>query len=881
MSAPKATVTPMMAQYLDIKAQYPNALLFYRMGDFYELFFDDAIAASEALDIALTRRGKHEGADIPMCGVPVHAAEGYLLTLIRKGFRVAVGEQLEKPAEAKKRGSKSVVKRDVVRLVTPGTLTEESLLEARRHNFLAAFSEIRDSAALAWVDISTGAFHVMALPPVRFGPELARLAPSEVLISETQETQWDETIKDAGAAVTPMARGAFDSAAGEKRLLALFDIQTLDAFGDFKRAEVSAMGALIQYLEITQKGQLPLLRPPVSEAIARVMQIDAATRRNLELTQTLSGERGGTLLACLNLTVTASGARLMERRLSAPSLDLAEIAARLDAIAFGVEHTQIAQQLRIGLRRVPDLDRALSRLALDRGGPRDLAAIRTGLGQAMDLAKGCACSVLPAALQTAVSDLQGHETLVTLLETALIEEPPLLLRDGNFIAQGYDPNLDETRRLRNEGRSVIAGLQQEYSVQTAIQSLKIKHNNVLGYFIETTATHAEKMLSPPLSDLFIHRQTTANQVRFTTVALSELETKILNAANHAQDIEQRHFDDLRAAVLAQAAQISLAAQAFAIFDVSLALADLAIRENWCRPKVDNSYAFAISDGRHPVVEHALKSQSGAPFIANDSALDDNKIWLLTGPNMAGKSTFLRQNALIALLAQMGSFVPAKSAHIGLVSQLFSRVGASDDLARGRSTFMVEMVETAAILNQADQRALVILDEIGRGTATYDGLSIAWATLEHLHDVNKSRSLFSTHYHELTALAGKLDRIENATVAVKEWQGEVIFLHEVIKGAADRSYGVQVAQLAGLPKTVVDRARMVLEALEKGERENGSGAKALIDDLPLFAMAPSAPPKQAVMQPSQVDALLHDIQPDELTPRDALKLIYQLKDCAQS
>ena len=881
MSAPKATVTPMMAQYLDIKAQYPDALLFYRMGDFYELFFDDAIAASEALDIALTKRGKHEGADIPMCGVPVHAAEGYLLTLIRKGFRVAVGEQLEKPAEAKKRGAKSVVKRDVVRLVTPGTLTEESLLEARRHNFLAAFSEIRDSAALAWVDISTGAFHVMALPPVRFGPELARLAPSEVLISETQETQWDETIKDAGAAVTPMARGAFDSTAGEKRLLALFNIQTLDAFGDFKRAEVSAMGALIQYLEITQKGQLPLLRPPVSEAIASVMQIDAATRRNLELTQTLSGERGGTLLACLNLTVTANGARLMERRLSAPSLDLAEIAARLDAIAFGVEHTQIAQQLRIGLRRVPDLDRALSRLALDRGGPRDLAAIRTGLGQAMDLAQGCASSVLPAALQTAVSDLQGHETLVTLLETALTEEPPLLLRDGNFIAQGYDPDLDQTRRLRNEGRSVIAGLQQEYSVQTAIQSLKIKHNNVLGYFIETTATHAEKMLSPPLSDLFIHRQTTANQVRFTTVALSELETKILNAANHAQDIEQRHFDDLRAAVLAQAAQISLAAQAFAIFDVSLALADLAIRENWCRPKVDNSYAFAISGGRHPVVEHALKSQSGASFIANDSALDDNKIWLLTGPNMAGKSTFLRQNALIALLAQMGSFVPATSAHIGLVSQLFSRVGASDDLARGRSTFMVEMVETAAILNQADHRALVILDEIGRGTATYDGLSIAWATLEHLHDVNKSRSLFATHYHELTALAGKLDRVENATVSVKEWQGEVIFLHEVIKGAADRSYGVQVAQLAGLPKTVVDRARMVLEALEKGERENGSGAKALIDDLPLFAMAPSAPPKQAVTEPSQVDALLRDVQPDELTPRDALKLIYQLKDCAQS
>jgi DNA mismatch repair protein MutS len=877
LSAPKATVTPMMAQYLDIKAQYPNALLFYRMGDFYELFFEDAVAASEALDIALTKRGKHEGADIPMCGVPVHAAEGYLLTLIRKGFRVAVGEQLEKPAEAKKRGAKSVVKRDVVRLVTPGTLTEESLLEARRHNYLASFAEIRDKAALAWVDISTGAFHVMALPAVRFGPELARLSPSEVLVSEAHETRWDDTIIEAGAAVTPMARSAFDSTAAEKRLTTLFNIQTLDAFGDFSRAEVSAMGGLIQYLEITQKGHLPLLRSPVSEAISSVMQIDAATRRNLELTQTLSGERGGTVLSCLSTTVTAAGGRLMERRVSAPSLDLNEITARQDAVAFGIDQSRLAADLRDTLRRVPDLDRALSRLALNRGGPRDLAGIRNGLVQGMAFAKFCSECDLPDRLSAAVTDLLGHDELVHLLETALVEEPALLLRDGNFIAPGYDMDLDETRSLRSEGRGVIARLQQEYSAQTGIQSLKIKHNNVLGYFIETTATHAEKMLSAPLSDQFIHRQTTANQVRFTTVNLSEMETKILNAANHAQDIEGRHFVSLKEAVLERAAQISFVAQAFANFDVSLALADLAVRENWCRPKVDNSYAFSITSGRHPVVEQALRAQSGAPFIANDSVLDDSTICLLTGPNMAGKSTFLRQNALIALLAQMGSFVPAKAAHIGLVSQLFSRVGASDDLARGRSTFMVEMVETAAILNQADSRALVILDEIGRGTATYDGLSIAWATLEHLHDINRSRALFATHYHELTALAGKLARVENATVAVKEWQGEVIFLHEVIKGAADRSYGVQVAQLAGLPKSVVDRARVVLEALEKGERENGGAAKALIDDLPLFAMAPS--PSSLMAKPSAVEERLRDIQPDELTPRDALKLLYELKDCA--
>jgi DNA mismatch repair protein MutS len=877
LSAPKATVTPMMAQYLDIKAQYPNALLFYRMGDFYELFFEDAVAASEALDIALTKRGKHEGADIPMCGVPVHAAEGYLLTLIRKGFRVAVGEQLEKPAEAKKRGAKSVVKRDVVRLVTPGTLTEESLLEARRHNYLASFAEIRDKAALAWVDISTGAFHVMALPAVRFGPELARLSPSEVLVSEAHETRWDDTIIEAGAAVTPMARSAFDSTAAEKRLTTLFNIQTLDAFGDFSRAEVSAMGGLIQYLEITQKGHLPLLRSPVSEAISSVMQIDAATRRNLELTQTLSGERGGTVLSCLSTTVTAAGGRLMERRVSAPSLDLNEITARQDAVAFGIDQSRLAADLRDTLRRVPDLDRALSRLALNRGGPRDLAGIRNGLVQGMAFAKFCSECDLPDRLSAAVTDLLGHDELVHLLETALVEEPALLLRDGNFIAPGYDTDLDETRSLRSEGRGVIARLQQEYSAQTGIQSLKIKHNNVLGYFIETTATHAEKMLSAPLSDQFIHRQTTANQVRFTTVNLSEMETKILNAANHAQDIEGRHFVGLKEAVLERATQINFVAQAFANFDVSLALADLAVRENWCRPKVDNSYAFSIKSGRHPVVEQALRAQSGAPFIANDSVLDDSTICLLTGPNMAGKSTFLRQNALIALLAQMGSFVPAKAAHIGLVSQLFSRVGASDDLARGRSTFMVEMVETAAILNQADSRALVILDEIGRGTATYDGLSIAWATLEHLHNINRSRALFATHYHELTALAGKLARVENATVAVKEWQGEVIFLHEVIKGAADRSYGVQVAQLAGLPKSVVDRARVVLEALEKGERENGGAAKALIDDLPLFAMAPS--PSSLMAKPSAVEERLRDIQPDELTPRAALKLLYELKDCA--
>ncbi|SDE59672.1 DNA mismatch repair protein MutS [Rhodobacter capsulatus] len=870
------TVTPMMAQYLAIKQANPGALLFYRMGDFYEMFFDDAVAAAAALDIALTKRGLHLGEDIPMCGVPIHAAEGYLLTLIRKGFRVAIAEQLEDPAEAKKRGSKSVVRRDVVRLVTPGTLTEESLLEARRHNYLAAWAELRDEGALAWADISTGEFRVMPCPLSRLGPELARLAPREVLVSEVKEADCAGIVSDLRASLTPLARSSFDSQGAEKRLCDLFAVGSLDAFGAFSRAEISAMGALVDYLDLTQRGKLPLLARPLREEAGSLVQIDAATRRNLELTQALSGGREGSLLATIDRTVTAAGARLLERRISAPSRDLAQIHARHDAVRFLAQQGRFAEDLREALRRCPDIDRALSRLALDRGGPRDLAAIRNGLEQAGRIAERLAETEAPALLAEAGARLLGHDDLVALLDAALVAEPPLLARDGGFIAPGYEPDLDQTRQLRDEGRGVIARMQADYIGETGISSLKIKHNNVLGYFIETTSTHAEKMLAPPLSARFIHRQTTANQVRFTTLELSELETRILNAGNHALEIEKRLYDSLKGAILAAAGPISETARALAEIDLNAAFADLAAAEDWVEPTVDHSHAFEIEGGRHPVVEAALKRQ-GEPFIANDCALTSGQtpaIWLLTGPNMAGKSTFLRQNALIALLAQAGSFVPARRAHIGLVSQLFSRVGAADDLARGRSTFMVEMVETAAILNQADDRALVILDEIGRGTATYDGLSIAWAVLEHLHGANRCRALFATHYHEMTALSAKLDGVENATVSVKEWHGEVIFLHEVKKGAADRSYGVQVAKLAGLPESVVARARVVLEALEKGEREGGK-KQAIIDDLPLFALAPppapAAPPAK-----SAVEDQLRSLHPDEMTPREAMDALYALR-----
>ena len=868
----------MMEQYLALKSQYQNALLFYRMGDFYELFFDDAVAAAEALDIALTKRGKHLGQDIAMCGVPHHAAEGYLLTLIRKGFRVAVCEQMESPAQAKQRGSKSVVKRDVVRLVTPGTLTEETLLEARQHNFLASFVKTRNDYALAWVDISTGELWVEKIPFIKLGPELARIKPSEMLVPETFYEDVVEIAEDLSCTLTPLGAAAFDSVSGGVRIKSLFRIATLDSFGHFERVEISALGALIDYLDITQKGKLPLLKAPQRQFASKIMQIDVATRRNLEVTRTLSGSRQGSLLGTIDRTVTAPGARLLEQRLSAPSLDVTEIKNRLDGINDICIDLYARQVIIEELRKVPDLERALSRISLERGGPKDIGNIRSGLIQAQQIYEALHGKDWSEHIRHSIDALQGHENLIDFLKHALVSEPPILTRDGGFVASGFKAELDEVRLLRDEGRSVIVKMQEDYIALSGVQSLKIKYNNVLGYFIETPSTHTEKMHSPPLNQTFIHRQTTANQVRFTTVDLSEIETKILNAGHRALEIEKRIFDELCKIVLKSSENIAATSLGLSVLDVSASLADLALSENWVRPLVDSSSAFMIEGGRHPVVEMAVK-QNGSTFIPNDCKIDDGGIWLLTGPNMAGKSTFLRQNALIAMLAQMGSFVPANQAHIGLVTQLFSRVGASDDLARGRSTFMVEMIETAAILNQSESGALVILDEIGRGTATYDGLSIAWATLEHLHDVNQTRALFATHYHELTNLSTKLDRVENATVTVKEWEGNVVFMHEVKRGAADRSYGVQVAQLAGLPAAVVMRARDVLNELEKSEREGSCLQKAMIDDLPLFSQlqdkVPAPQSKKNVVQEA-----LKNVYPDELSPIEALQKLYELKELLQ-
>ena len=878
--------TPMMAQYLEIKAANPDCLLFYRMGDFYEMFFADAEVASRALGIALTKRGKHLGADIPMCGVPIHAADQYLQKLIGLGHRVAVCEQVEDPTEARKRGAKAVVRRNVIRLVTPGTLTEDALLSATRNNYLAAVARQRggetqaDAFALAWIDISTGEFRVAVSDRARLAADLARIDPSEVLLADALFTDdgLEAVWRALTAAVTPLSAAFFDSATAGERLTAYFGVASLDGFGAFSRVEVAAAAAALAYVEKTQLGARPPLVPPVRETTGDIMLIDAATRTNLELAAALSGERRGSLIAAIDRTVTGGGARLLARRLAGPSTDPEVISGRHDAVAWMLADAPRRKRIRDGLAAAPDIARSLSRLKLDRGGPRDLAAIADGLVAATGvLAELGQRDRLPAELAAVAEALARRPAaLADRLAAALADELPYLKRDGGFVRPGFRTALDEARHLRDESRRVIAGLQAGYASDTDIRNLRIKHNNVLGYFIEVGANNAERMLSAPLNQRFIHRQTLASAVRFTTTELADLEARIAGAADRALAIELEVFDELTAAVVAEAAALQAISDGLSVLDVAAGLAVLAEAEDYCRPVVDRSLAFAIEGGRHAVVEQALRSGGEGPFVANDCDLGARdadaagRIWLVTGPNMAGKSTFLRQNALIAILAQIGSYVPARSAHIGVVDRLFSRVGAADDLARGRSTFMVEMIETAAILNQAGPHALVILDEIGRGTATFDGLSIAWAAVEHLHEVNRSRALFATHYHELTALAHRLPRLDNVTVRVKEWKGEVIFLHEIAPGAADRSYGIQVARLAGLPSAVVARAREVLKQLEATDRT--APAHALIDDLPLFSAA--RPQEPAEEDP--VAVLLDALAPDELTPREALDALYKLK-----
>jgi DNA mismatch repair protein MutS len=876
-------LSPMMAQYSAIKAANPGSLLFYRMGDFYELFFEDAEIAAKALGIVLTKRGKHEGRDIPMCGVPIERSEDYLNRLIARGHRVAICEQVEDPAEARRRGGKSVVRREVVRLVTPGTISEDLLLDPSRPNILLAIARAgsgkdEDILGLAAADISTGAFTVSDVSEDRLEAEIARIDPAEIVLPDSLASLplVARLCRETNRPVTPLGRETGGSHGAEQRLADFFGLATLEGLGPLSAAETAAAALAIFYIDRTQRGAKPALGLPSRCPRDRHMEIDPATRANLELTRTTSGTREGSLVDAIDATVTPSGGRLLLERLSAPLTDVDAIGQRLDAVGFFFDEARLRAKLRADLESVPDLARALSRLALGRGGPRDLAGLRDGLSAARRIAEVLArmtdlpCTIKLATIEAATPD----PGLAATLAEALAESLPHARRDGGFVRRGFDPPLDELRALRDENRQVIAALQARYCAITETRQLKLKHNNFLGYFLEVPQAHGERLLKPPHDKLFVHRQTMADAMRFSTKELTDLEAKISSAADEALARELAIFDRLAAQALGEGAAIKRVAEALAAIDVAMALAEVAARCDWSRPEIDRSLAFEIDAGRHPVVEAALR-KSGDPFVANDCSLSGltglgGRIAVLTGPNMAGKSTFLRQNALIAVLAQSGSYVPARRARIGSIDRLSSRVGAADDLARGRSTFMVEMVETAAILNQATERSFVILDEIGRGTATFDGLSIAWAVMEHLHDKVRARVLFATHFHELTELARRLDRVDNLTVRVTDWNGDMVFLHEILPGAADRSHGIQVAKLAGLPRTVVERAKHLLAEFEAADRI--AHAERLAAGLPLFAApAPAAP----VMRDPLAEAL-DSLDPDKLAPREALDALYRLK-----
>jgi DNA mismatch repair protein MutS len=854
--------TPMMVQYKRLKDEAGDALLFYRMGDFFELFFDDAKVASACLDIALTKRGTDAGEPIPMCGVPVHSAEAYLARLIKAGHRVAIAEQTESPVEARKaRGSKALVDRAIIRLVTPGTLTEETLLDSGSANWLAAVGRSGDDWALAAADISTGRFELTSCGPGELMAELSRLSPAE-------------TIADAPVPGirTSAGKGGFDSLAGERALKQRFGLATLDGLGSPSRGELAAAGGLLAYLDATQKGAGILLDPPRRISRAAHMAIDAATRDSLELTRSISGSVDGSLLGEIDRCQTAAGRRLLCEDIAAPLTDRRAIERRLALVAWLHEDPLRRERVRSALKQLPDVARALARLSARRGSPRDLALLRDGLAAAAALkAELEQEDGRPALLGALLPLLGGHGALVDRLRSALVESPPIEISNGGYIAEGYDAALDALREAASDGRRAIAALEARYRDSSGIVSLKIRHNAVLGYHVEVSARHADRLMAPDSG--FTHRQTLAGVVRFNSPELHEEASRVIEAGAHALAAEAAHLEELAQLSVAAGALITAMAAAIGRIDVAASHAQRAAEGGWVLPHLTDQPCLEIDAGRHPLVETALQ-QTEDRFVANDLSLGaDDRLWLITGPNMGGKSTFLRQAALIAVLAQAGSFVPAARATVGIVDRLFSRVGASDNLARGRSTFMVEMVETAAILAQATPQSLVILDEIGRGTSTYDGLAIAWAVVEAMHDQVRCRTLFATHYHELTRLAGRLDCLSLHHVRAREWKGDLVLLHELADGAADRSYGIAVAKLAGLPPAVVARARSVLSKIEAGRDATG-GIAAGLDDLPLFAA--STEPDHA---PDPVLCALDSIEPDSLSPREALEALYRLKRLA--
>ncbi|MFN3590810.1 MAG: DNA mismatch repair protein MutS [Thermaurantiacus sp.] len=867
-----ATPSPMMAQYLACKAEAPGALLLFRMGDFYELFLEDAVEAAGLLDIALTHRGQHLGQPLPMCGVPVPALEGAAARLVAAGRSVAIAEQMEAPAEARKRGAKAIVHRAVTRVLTPGTLTEERLLRPEAANRVLAGFLADDAAGLAWADISTGEFMTAEVVPAALGDELARLRPAELLWPEGVAPP-EPLAAHRSTRLVPLA--GFDSRSGMRAIRERFGLASLDGLGAFGRAELAAASALLGHLDATARGAPVLLQPPRRHLPAGVMAIDRASRRSLEIVEAADGGRAGSLLETIDLTVTAAGARLLADEVAAPLTDIAAIEARLDCVQTFRADAGLRTDARRLLRQAPDLARALGRLGAGRGRPVDLAAVRDALGVAVEMASALAPAEkqgAPPAFQALRAGLPPPEGLFDLLRRALVERPPARVGEAGAIAAGFDAALDELRDLSSGGRRAMAGLEAELRQASGVPALKVRHNGVLGFHVEVPVRHGEALMAEGSG--FRHRQTLGSAMRFDTEALRVLATRIAEAEERALAAEQAHLEELTQHVLAHATALGGVAAALAAVDRAAALAERAAEAGWVRPVLTGGTEFAVSGGRHPVVEAALQ-RAGQPFVPNDCRIEgEQRLWLLTGPNMGGKSTFLRQNALVAILAQAGSFVPARAATIGVVDRLYSRVGASDRLSEGQSTFMVEMVETAAILNGATARSLVLLDEVGRGTSTWDGLSLAWAVLEDLHDRVGARTLFASHYHELEALAVRLERLSRFTMAVREWQGRFIFLHEVAPGAAVGSFGLEVARLAGVPAPVLARAGEILAKLEAGDA--GASARTALAELPLFATTPMRPPEP---RQDPLRARLAEAHPDSLSPRAALELLYELKRLA--
>lgn len=889
------TITPAMSQYLEIKHQHPEYLLFYRMGDFYELFFEDAITASNALGLTLTSRSKSGDKDIPMCGVPFHAYEIYMARLIKMGYKVAICEQMEDPKEAKKRGYKAIVRREVVRLVTAGTLTEETLLEAKRNNYIAATYVRATEIGLAWLDISTGSFFMQRLPIDKIPAHtvlsntLARLNPVELLIEDRllEFPNFFELFGEYRDQLSVRPRAMFNLDSAVNTLQKAYNVKTMDAFGDFSKPELIAGGVLLAYVENTQKGRLPRLELPVRVIGEELMEIDSSTRRSLELL-TPAGTNSISLLKVIDKTVTGIGGRLLAARLAAPTMNLKEINDRLDCVTFFIDNPGVRHEIRAAMRQCLDMERAVQRLSLGRGGPRDLfdlaeslkliPRIQIAVTMFTNFQPDSVYALPPKALFDIANGFFDHSLLAESISQVLLtdrNELPVLARNGGFIRPGAYPPLDYLKDIKTESEAKCKELQEVYAKETGVSALKIKNNSVIGYFVEVPSKFADKILE---NKKFIHRQSVLNAVRFTTEELSKLENEVNTSLERALEMEQQIFTELTEHALAQADAIRRSAERIAALDVASALAELAAEYNYVRPIVNDSLDFEIIEGRHPVVENVMKKEGTGSFVGNNCVLNTqtDRIWLLTGPNMAGKSTFLRQNALIAIMAQMGSYVPAKSAKIGVIDKIFSRVGASDDLARGRSTFMVEMVETAAILNRAGERSFVILDEIGRGTATFDGLSIAWAVVEQLAEINKCRTIFATHYHELTKLYNRLAGLSLHCMKIKEFNGDVVFMHEVVEGAADRSYGIHVAKLAGLPELTIRRAEQVLGLLE--EEKQNKILTAVEDDLPLFnTLKESIKEEPQIAIKSAVEEELKVTDIDNLSPREALAKLYELKE----